>query len=90
MWEKTSEEKKINKWYVKLNPFKAAQSAEIIEKIKEYHKLFNEKMIDFKNKVKEIKDLLEKQKLKELNMKSENKRTLKNKKSTFEDKKYKL
>ena len=78
MWEKTSGEIKrlINDKFVKLNPVKTAQSAEIIEKRKEYHELFNEKMIDFKNKVKEIKDLLEKQKLKELD-KIKKKRALK-------------
>ena len=54
MWEKTSGEIKrlINDKFVKLNPVKTAQSAEIIEKRKEYHELFNEKMIDFKNKIK--------------------------------------
>ena len=68
MWEKTSEEIKriINEKFLKLDPIKTAQSAEIIEKRKEYHELFNVKMIDFKNKVKEIKTLLEKQKQKEI------------------------
>ena len=86
MWEKTSGEIKrlINDKFVKLNPVKTAQSAEIIEKRKEYHELFNEKMIDFKNKVKEIKDLLEKQKLKELDEKSEKKRSLKVRKSLIQ------
>ena len=73
MWEKTSEEIKrlINEKFLKLDPIKTAQSAEIIEKRKVYHELFNVKMIDFKNKVKEIKALLEKQKQKELNKENE-------------------
>jgi hypothetical protein len=69
MWEKTSEEIKriINEKFLKLAPVKTAQSAEIIEKRKVYHELFNKKMIEFKNKVKEIKSLFERQKQKELN-----------------------
>lgn len=69
MWEKTFREieRIINEKFIKLAPVKTAQSAEIIEKRKEYHELFNAKMIEFKNKVKEIKNLFEKQKQKELN-----------------------
>ena len=59
-----------------------------IEKRKEYHELFNKKMIDFKNKVKEIKNLFEKLKQKELN--KENRRILNYNKSIVNPSKKKI
>ena len=60
IWEKSTKviENLINEKFFKLNPVNTAQSAEVIEKRNELNQLFNKKIIEFKDKLKEIRNLL--------------------------------
>ena len=63
LWQRTSEEiqKLINNIFLKFNPVTTNQSAEVIQKRKDYQQLFNEKLEEFKDIIEEIKDLLKKE-----------------------------
>lgn len=61
LWEKSTKviEKLINEKFFKLDSVNTAQSAEVIEKRNELNHLFNKKIIEFKDKLKEIRNLLD-------------------------------
>lgn len=62
IWTKSTEEieKIIKEKFYKLKPVNTVQSAEVIQKRNEINRLFNNRIIDFKSKLKELRNLLDK------------------------------